>query len=138
MRRGIGDDLAAGEDDDAVADALDGFEHVRDVEDGFAFAREQDEEVFEEACGDCVQARERLVEDDQPGVMQQGSGDEDALLHALRVVGERGVLGGFEGQELQQGAGFALDELLRHSTQATDELQVLEAGEMGVDLCWVR
>jgi hypothetical protein len=71
MRRGIGDDLAAGEDDDAVADALDGFEHVRDVEDGFAFAREQDEEVFEEARGDCVQAGERLVEDDQLGVMQQ-------------------------------------------------------------------
>ncbi len=63
--RGVCDDLAPGEDDDAVADALDDFEHVRDVEDGFAFAGEQDEQVFEEAGGDGVEAGERLVEDEE-------------------------------------------------------------------------
>jgi len=32
-----------------------------------------------------VDARERLVEDQQVGVVQQGGGDEDALLHSFRV-----------------------------------------------------
>jgi hypothetical protein len=66
--------------------------------------------------------------------MQQSRCDEDALLHALRIVGERSVLGSFQREELQERARLGLDELLLHSAQAADELQVFEAGEMGVDL----
>ena len=83
VRRSVSDDFSLREDNDAVTDALDCFEHMRDVEDGFALAREQDEEVLEQARGDGVEAGKRLVEDDQLGVVQQGRCDEDALLHAL-------------------------------------------------------
>ena len=35
---------------------------------------------------------------------------------------------------MKEGAGFAVEEGLAHAAQATDELEVLEPGEMGVDL----
>ena len=48
----VGEDAPAGEDDDAVANALDDLEHVRDVEDGLALRGEQDEEVLEKTSRD--------------------------------------------------------------------------------------
>ena len=62
---GVGEDLAFGDDDDAIADELDHLKDVRDVEDGFALRGELLQEVFEEARGDNVEAGERLVEDEQ-------------------------------------------------------------------------
>ena len=59
---------------------------------------------------------------------------QDALLHSLGVVGDGGVLRGFEGEELKQAAGFVFDEPFLHAAQAADELEVFEAGEVGVDL----
>ena len=73
--RGVGDNLAAGEHDNPVADELHSFEDVRDVEDGFALAGEEKEEVFEEAGGDGVEAGEGLVEDDEAGVVEKGGGN---------------------------------------------------------------
>ena len=35
---------------------------------------------------------------------------------------------------MEEGAGLAVEEGLAHAAQAADELEVLEAGEMGVDL----
>ena len=133
-RSGVGDDLALVEDDDAVADTLDNFENVGDVEDGFAFAGEQDEKVFEEARGDSVEAGKRFVEDEQGGVVHERGGEQDALLHSLGVVGDGRVLGALKREELEQAAGFGVDELFRHSTKTADELEVFEAGEVGVDL----
>ena len=43
----IGQDPAFGDHDDAVADLLDDFKHMGDVEDSFALRREQLDEVFE-------------------------------------------------------------------------------------------
>ena len=133
-RGSVGDDLAAGEHDDTVADELDGFEDVRDVEDGFALTGEEKEEVFEEAGGDGVEAGERLVKDEEARIVEEGGGDQDALLHAFGVVGQGGVLGFFEREEMEEGAGFAVEEGLAHAAQAADELEVLEPGEVGVDL----
>ena len=39
------------------------------------------EQVLEQAGGNRIQPRERLVEDEQLRIMQQGRGDQDALLH---------------------------------------------------------
>ena len=44
---GIGQDPALGDNDHAIADLLDDFKHMGDVEDSFALRREQLDEVFE-------------------------------------------------------------------------------------------
>ena len=43
----VGENPALRNDDDAVADLLDDFKHMGDVEDSFALRREQLDEVFE-------------------------------------------------------------------------------------------
>ena len=67
--------FAFGDYDDAVADLLDDFEDVGDVEDGFALGGEGYEEVFEEAGGDYVEAGEGFVEDEEFGIVEEGGGD---------------------------------------------------------------
>ena len=98
----VGKDFALGDDDDAVADQLDDFEHVRDVEDGLALRGELLQQVFEEPGGDDVEAGERFVEDEQLGIVQQGGGDEDALLHALGVERDGRVAPGLEVEQSEQ------------------------------------
>ena len=131
---GVGEDFAFGDDDDAVADVLDDFEDVRDVEDRLALGGERFEEVFEETRGDDVEAGERFVEDEQLWVVQEGGGDEDALLHAFGVEGDGGVAPGFEAEQGEEPVGFEVDEGFGDVAQAADELEVFEAGEMGVDV----
>ncbi len=70
---GVGDDLALGKNDDAVTDALDDLEDVRDIKDSFALLGEQDEEVFEEAGGDGVESGKGFIEDDERGVVEQAA-----------------------------------------------------------------
>jgi hypothetical protein len=96
--RSVGQDPALCNDDDAVADLLDDFKHMRDVEDRFAFCGEQLKQIFEQAAGDNIEAGERLVEDEQFGIVQQGRGDEHALAHSLGVSGDGRVLPGLEVQ----------------------------------------
>jgi hypothetical protein len=87
----VGEELALGEDDDAVADLLDDFEDVRDVKNRLPFCGEFLEEVFEEAGGGDVEAGERFVEDEEAWVVEERCGDEDALLHSLGVGRDRRV-----------------------------------------------
>ncbi len=131
---GVGEDLSFGDDDDAIADQLDDFEDVRDVEDCLALRGELLQQIFEETGGDDVEAGERLVEDEQLGIVQQGGGDEDALLHALGVERDGRVAPGFEAEQGEEPVGLEVDEGLGQVAQAADELEVLEAGEVGVDV----
>src|SRR5206468_3265352 len=91
-----------------------------------------DELVQQHGAGD-IEAGERLVKDEQIGVVEQGSGDQDALLHALGVGGDRRVAIFVQPKEPQELAGFALDLPLRKLAQAADELQVFEAGQVRID-----
>ena len=85
-----------------------------------------------------VQAGKRLVENDEGGIVEEGGGDEDALLHTLRVVGKRGVLGGLKREKLEEGAGLMLEQPLRQAAETAYELEVFEAGEMGVNVGFLR
>ena len=91
-------------------------------------------EIFEEARGDYIESGEGFVEDEELGIVQQGGGDEDALLHALGVERDGRVAPGFEAEEGEEAVGFEVDEGFGHVAQAADQLEVLEAGEMGVDV----
>ena len=83
--RRVGKHSAFGDDNDASANLLDDFEHMRDVEDGFSLGGEHLKKIFEEARGDDIEAGERLIEDEQPGIVQERRGNQHALAHALGV-----------------------------------------------------
>jgi len=118
--RRVCQDFAFGNDDDTVADQLDDFEDVRDVEDCLALSCELLQEVFEESGGDYVEAGERLVEDEELGIVQQSGRDENALLHALGVKGDRRITPGLEAKERKESIGFEVDKGLGHVAQASD------------------
>jgi len=132
--RSVGEDATLGDDDDAVADLFDDFEDVGDVEDGFALGGEQFKKVFEEAGGDDIEAGEWFIKDEQLGIVKQGGGDEDALTHSLGVGRDGRVLPGFEIQEAQKAGGFGLDEGFAQAAETADELEIFEAGEIGVEV----
>ncbi len=93
--------LAVAQHGGAVADALHLFQTVADVEDGAALGA-QLEKRFEETVGLLRrQHRSRLVEDDEPGVLQEGADDLDALALADREIGHMGI--GVERQAVGMG-----------------------------------
>jgi len=130
----VDEDSAFGEHDDAMAYLLYDFEDMGDVEHGFALGGELQKKVLEEPRGDDIEAGERLVEDEQARVMEQRGGDENALLHALGVSRDGGVAPGTKREQSEQAIGFGLEQGLVKAAEATYQLQVLETGEMGVDV----
>jgi hypothetical protein len=131
---GVSENFSLGDDDDAIADLLDDFEDMRDVKDGLAFRGEQFEEVFEETRGDDVEAGERLVKDQQPGIVEEGRGDEHALTHSFGIGGDGGVLPGLEVEQLEQTRGFGFEKGFRDAAETADELQIFKAGEVAVKM----
>ena len=85
--------MAAGEDDFALVDEADGVAHlfhlvhaVGGEEDSSALFAEVDEGVDEQGGVDGIEAAERLVHDDEFGLVEQGGDELDLLLHALGEV----------------------------------------------------
>jgi hypothetical protein len=69
--RRVGEDFAAGDDDDAAADLFDDFENVRDVEDGFALDGQDFEKILEETGRDDVETGKRLIENEKFGIVEK-------------------------------------------------------------------
>ena len=67
---------------DAVAQALDDVELVGAEQRGDPGGGALSQHLAHDVDGDGVQAREGLVEDEQPGVADEGGGELDALLIA--------------------------------------------------------
>ena len=76
------------DDRDAVAQALDDFEHVGRQEDRGAAAHLVLEDVLHQARADGVHAFEGLVHQEQLGMVDQRGRHGDALPHALGVLGD--------------------------------------------------
>ena len=136
--RRVGEDFAAGDDDDAAADLLNDLENVRDVEDGFALGSQDFEKVFEETGGDDVETGKRLIENEKFRVVEKRRRDEDALAHALGVRGDGRVFPRLEVQETEQAFGFLLKDRFVETTQAADELEVFKTGEVRVEVRFFR
>src|SRR5690606_14489645 len=79
--RADGDELAAGEYGDAVA-VLGLVEHLGGEEDGDAAVAEGAQVLPDLLAQRGVEAGGGLVDDEQAGLVEQGSGEEQALLHA--------------------------------------------------------
>src|SRR3990170_5064117 len=88
-RRPVEDDAAADEQQ-PLHDVLDGSELVGDVEDGGAeLAVQRRQESRERLLGVHVDARRRLVEDEERGLARERLRDEGALLLTARKARER-------------------------------------------------
>ena len=129
VERAVGDEAPLVDDQGAVADALDDVEHVRAVEDGLPLGGESGDEVAHQDAGVDVQARQRLVEQQQVGVVEEGRAQQHLLPHPLGVGVERGhpVLG--EAELRQEAVDARLQAMLGHLLQAADEGQELLAGQ---------
>ena len=86
-------ELAAMEDRDPVADVLHVGQQVAGQDDRLALLAQLADQVLDLGRADRVEARGRLVEQDQLGVVDQGLSQPDAALHALGVFAKLAVLG---------------------------------------------
>ena len=126
--RGGGHDAAFVDDGDAVAEALDDFEHVGGEKDGGAALHLVEQDVLHEARADGVDAFEGLVHEEEFGMVDEGGGHGDALAHAFGVFADDFAVG-LKLKEVHEAAG-ALDGLrAREGVHAADEFEELDAGE---------
>src|SRR5882672_4667153 len=87
VNRAFGDDFAGGEHDDAVDDAAQRVEIVRDEEDRQAqLVAEEPQALIEAARGDRVEPRGRLVEEEHFGLECERPSHGRALAHAAREL----------------------------------------------------
>ena len=85
------------------------------------------------SAADDVEAGERLVEDDQLGIVQQRGRQQHLLPHAFRERRQRRVLIVFEAEQFQEALDLRLEHRVVHAAQAADQAQVLRRGEVRVE-----
>jgi hypothetical protein len=132
------DDAAAVQDDDAGAELLDDFEHMRAVEDGLAAAGEQMDEMPEHQRRGDVEAGVRFVEDQDVGIVQQRADDQHFLLHPFRVRADR-LLGGIrEAEQLEQRTHPVLEHVLGDLPEPADQLQLFATRQERIECRLLR
>jgi hypothetical protein len=129
----FGDDLPAVEEGDAVGEGVGLLQVLGGEEDGDAAADQFTDVVPDLAAAAGIEARRRLVEEDQLGASQQGHGQVEAAAHAPRVGRRRLVrrLGEAEAAEQLGDAGGCL--ALGDVVQVGHQHEVLGAGEQVVE-----
>ena len=103
----VGDEVAAVDDGDVSAEALDDFQDVGGEEDRCAAGDHALEHRLESAGGDGVDPFEWLVEEENFGAVDDGSGECELFLHAVGEVGDEFFCFVGESHELEElgGAG---------------------------------
>src|SRR6266481_7404150 len=99
----VGDDLSFSKDDQVGADFFHDFEDMRAVEDGFAAGAEGLNQILDDQGGSDVEAGERLVQDEQTGIVHESGDEKNALAHAFGIRAERDVAMRPEGEEFEEG-----------------------------------
>jgi hypothetical protein len=69
-----------------IGELLDLGEEVAGHEDGLALAGQEAERVPKRRDARRIEPSARLIEQEQPRIVEQGAGDAEALLHAQRVA----------------------------------------------------
>ena len=127
--------LALCDHDDAVADLLDDFQHVRDVEDGFPLCRQEFKQVLEQPRRDDIESGERFVEDEQFGIVQQGGGDQHPLAHSLWSRKRWASIARTpDADSLSSRVALASMSCLAETTESADQLQVFQARQVAVKM----
>ena len=125
----VGDEVAAVDDGDVGAEALDDFEDVGGEEDGGAAGDHALEHGFESAGGDGVDAFEGLVEEEDFGAVDDGGGEGEFLLHAVGEVGDEFFCFVGEAHELEELGGAGGGGGGVEAVHAADEAEVFGCGE---------
>ena len=129
FERTLGDELAAVNDGDVGAEALDDLEHVGGEKDGRAAGDHALQHGFEGACGDGIDAFEWLVEEEDFRTVDDGGGEGEFLLHAVGEVGDEFFLLAGEAHELEQLLGALEGCGAIEAVHLAYEAEVLGRGE---------
>jgi len=132
--RAVEGDLPAGHDGDVVADLLDLVHVVRGEQDGETAVGQALDQGAHVADPAGVEAVGGLVEHQQPGVAQQAGGDAEALAHAVGVAGDLVVLPSGQVDGVEDLGDAAGPEAAVAAVEEREALEVLRAGEVGVEL----
>src|SRR6478672_7538981 len=114
-RRVVGHDAAGTQDDDSRAELFDRLELVRTVEDDSPVSRERPHDRPQHQRRADVETRHRLVQDDQPRVVDASRREQDLLPHALREGGQRGVIVDVQSEQMQEAIDFLLQGARGHA-----------------------
>ena len=129
FERAVGDEMAAVDDGDVGAEALDDLEDVRGEEDGGAAGDHSLQHGFEGAGGDGVDAFEGLVEEEDFGAVDDGGGEGEFFLHAVGVVGDEFFGFAGEAHEVEEFGGAGGGGGGVEAVHASDEAEVFGGGE---------
>ena len=138
VERALGDQAPAGDDADAVGHALGDFENMRGHDDGAAGGDALAQHVLNQAGGAGVEAGERLVEDDQLGIVHQRAGERHLLPHAAGKSLAALMCVRLEAEPADQFARARFRRLRVDAPEPGDEFEILERRELVVDHRLVR
>src|ERR1700676_618476 len=85
----MSDDLAFPQHDQVRADFFHHFQNMRAIENGFAAGTQGLNKILDDERGGYVEAGERLVENEQIGIVHQSGDEQNALAHAFGIGAER-------------------------------------------------
>jgi hypothetical protein len=125
----VGDELAAVDDGDVGAEALDDLEDVGGEKDGRAASDHALKHGLEGAGGDGVYAFKGLVEEEDLGAVDDGGGECELFLHAVGEVGDELFGLGGEAHEFEKLGGAGGGGGGVETVHAADEAKVFGGGE---------
>ncbi len=132
-QRALGDQAARGDHADAVGHALGDLENMRGHDDGAAGLNALAQQALHMAGGDGVEARQRLVENDEAGIVHQRAGKRHLLAHALGETFAAFVPVRLEPERAQEFLGDRLRNGRRDAPEAGDEFEIFERSELVID-----
>ena len=132
-QRAFGDQLAVIDDADALGHAFGHFEDVGGHDDGDTLAHLVEQHLLDLPGRAGVEAGQRLVEDDQFRIVDEGAGERDLLQHALgeAAAALMRVRGEAEPFDQLGGAGLRLPRV--DLPEAGDEFEIFVGGEPVID-----
>src|SRR5438270_13871775 len=102
--RALGNHLFFSENDQVRANFFDDLENMRAIENRFSMRTQGLNEILDHEDGSHIETGERLVENEDIGIVHQRGDEEDALAHALGIGAHGDVAVGPEREKLQKRA----------------------------------
>ena len=115
-RGALGDHPSLVDDDDARADALDDFQHVRAEEDRAPLCRQAANELLDDQRRAGVETGQRLVQEDDFGPVQERRHDQHLLFHPFRELAEALI------DRLRQAEAIGVLRIYLHARRAEKDL----------------
>ena len=138
VERAFGDQAPAGDDADAVGHALGDFENMRGHDDGAAGGDALAQHVLDLARRAGIEPGQRLVEDDELGIVHQRAGERHLLPHALGKSLAALMRVRLKSEPVDQFARTRFRSCGVDAPEPGDEFEIFERRELVVDHRLVR